>query len=268
MKKTGEIVGLPIISLVDGGEVGVVKSLVLDADKAAIAAVVVDDTKWYRAAKVILFNDILGIGESALTIEQQSSIKETIQVPEVERLLDANVNVLNTKVLSKKGQIQGMIVEIYFDEETGKILECHAKSENGSDFVIKADRVYTFGANITVVADENETIKKPAPTPAPVQQAQPQPPAAAPAPQAQPVAAAPAAPVLQEEAAEDTSDANNAMQKFEERQKKFLLGKKATRKIVTDSGTVIIDQDEEVTEEILQKAKLAGKFVELSMSLQ
>jgi hypothetical protein len=55
---------------------------------------------------------------------------------------------------------------------------------------------------------------------------------------------------------------------FEEKQRKYLLGKKASRRIEAESGVVIIEQGEEITEVVLQKAKLAGKFVELSMSIQ
>ncbi len=262
MKKSGEIVGLPVVSLMDGGEIGTVKSLVIDGSAGTIAAIVVDDGKWYKGANLVFFNDILGVGESALTIEQKSIIKSVNQAPELEKLLEANVNIINTKVLTKKGQIKGTVVEVYFDPDTGKIMECHARGDNGVDFTIPADKVYTYGTGITIIVTDNESVNKPAAAPvAPV--------VAAPAAEQKPATQAPV--VSEEEAAADDGDsaeANNAMQKFEERQKKFLVGKKATRRIVTDNGVEIIDQGAEVTEEVIQKAKMAGKFVELSMSLQ
>ncbi len=54
----------------------------------------------------------------------------------------------------------------------------------------------------------------------------------------------------------------------ENRHRQFLLGKKATRRITTDTGIVIVDEGGDVTEEVLQKAKLANKFVELSMNVK
>jgi hypothetical protein len=57
------------------------------------------------------------------------------------------------------------------------------------------------------------------------------------------------------------------VKKFEDKQRKYLLGKKANRRIETDNGVVIVEQGGEITEEVIQKAKLAGKFVELSMSI-
>ncbi len=259
MKKSTEIIGLPIVSLMDGNEIGTVKSIVFDAGSGKIAAIVVDDGKCYKGVSLIFFGDILGIGESALTIEQKSSIKTLNQAPELERLLEANVNIIDTKVLTKKGQIKGSVVEITFDPENGQIIECLAKTENGSDIVIPADKVYTYGPSITVIVEANETVNKPA-----VQAAAPV--AAAPIVKQEAAAVQAVAPAA--EVNEDAGEANNAMQKFEERQKKFLIGKKATRRIVTDNGVEIIDQGAEVTEEVIQKAKMAGKFVELSMSLQ
>ena len=53
----------------------------------------------------------------------------------------------------------------------------------------------------------------------------------------------------------------------EERHRRFLLGKKASRDIVADNGTVIVKSGEAITEAVLQKAKMANKFIELSMNI-
>jgi uncharacterized protein YrrD len=265
MKKSEEVIGLAIVSLLDGEEIGRVKSLVINAKEMAVAAVVVEDGQSYRGAKVVEFKDIMGIGESALTVEQKSVVKSYEQLPNIEKLLRANVNVINTKVLSKKGQIKGSVTEISFAKNSGKLIELYAKNDSGADFVVAIEQVYTLSSGITVVLGEDEKISRPETTEVLSQSV-----AASPAIPSKPVEP----PVLEEPTVSagseegSSSDANNAMQKFEERQKKFLIGKKANRRIVTDNGTEIVDQGQEVTDEIIQKAKLAGKFVELSMSLQ
>ena len=52
----------------------------------------------------------------------------------------------------------------------------------------------------------------------------------------------------------------------DERRKMMLLGRKVTRTITADNGTVIVEAGADITEEVLQKAKLANKFIELSMN--
>ena len=54
----------------------------------------------------------------------------------------------------------------------------------------------------------------------------------------------------------------------DERRRRVLLGKHATKTIIADSGTVVIEAGAEVTEEVLQRARLSNKFIELSMNVQ
>ena len=52
----------------------------------------------------------------------------------------------------------------------------------------------------------------------------------------------------------------------DERRRAMLLGKKAARTITADNGEVIVESGAEITEEVLQKATLANKFIELTMN--
>ena len=64
------------------------------------------------------------------------------------------------------------------------------------------------------------------------------------------------------------ADAAKGGDMSEDRHRRFLLGKKATRTIKMDNGVVIVEAGQDITEEVLQKAKLGNKFIELSMSAQ
>ena len=79
------------------------------------------------------------------------------------------------------------------------------------------------------------------------------------APKAEPKKEAPKADAAKQAAADKAS---------EERHRRFLLGKKAARDIKMDNGIVIVEAGQDITEEVLQKAKLANKFIELSMNVQ
>lgn len=76
MKKTQKILGLPIISISDGLEVGRVKSIIINADRGAIDYIVVDSGIQIFSARVIPTQDVLGIGEYALTIENSEVITD------------------------------------------------------------------------------------------------------------------------------------------------------------------------------------------------
>ncbi|HBS57655.1 MAG TPA: hypothetical protein DEA44_00140 [Firmicutes bacterium] len=55
--------------------------------------------------------------------------------------------------------------------------------------------------------------------------------------------------------------------KFDEKQQKFVLGKKSTRRIEAVNGELVVDKGEEITSLVIQKAKQNGKFIELTMSI-
>jgi uncharacterized protein YrrD len=332
MKRSSEIIGLSIISIAEGKELGTAKDLVIDATTGEVAAVVVEDGKWYLGAKILPFKLIQGIGEYALTVENSNVVVALSAGNDMEKMLEIDVRVKGTKVLTMGGKMQGQVTEILLDEQSGKILACEIRLVNGELAVIPAEQVITFGKDVLVTLDETVQVPVVAAPPVttriasappviseqavaapvlasqnvtapvlapqavaahvlaaqavahPVLAAQA---AANPAVAAQAVAAhalavqAAANPVLAvkpavaaqavavaEVAAVGTEAAKEDLtRKFDEQHRKFVLGKKTMRRIEEDNGKVIIEQGGEITDEVIQKAKAAGKFVELTMSI-
>lgn len=264
MKKSAEIIGLPIISISEGIEIGTSKALVINPVQGAVAAIVVQDAKWYLGAKILPFASVTGIGEHALTIDDSSTIMSVNDAPDIEKLLIADVKVIGAKIVTKTGMMQGKITEINI-EPTGKIISCEV--DHGGELTqLPAQRVLTYGKDVVIILDADATIpaediapiaaKPPVSAPAPIPVIDPQP--------AIPVTSPPEEP----KAAEEKEQANDeSSKKFEDKQRKYLLGKKASKRIETDNGVVIVEAGGDITEEVIQKAKLAGKFVELSMSI-
>lgn len=250
MKKSVDILGLPVISISEGSELGKTKALVINPVQGSIAAVVIDDGKWYLGAKLLAFTGITGLGESAITVESSSSIVPVTHAPELEKLLAADVKVIGAKVLTKTGRIEGKVIEIAIDD-AGKIVSCEIEETSGEISHLAAQRVLTFGKDVLIVGDADAT---PAVNTAPATSV------------GTPATTSVAAPAKQIPPANEEAGDDSA-KKFDEKQRKYLLGKKANRRIETDNGVVIVESGGEITEEVIQKAKLAGKFVELSMSI-
>ena len=309
MKKSVEILGLPIISITEGRELGMSKTLLIDAKNGKVAAITIEDEDWYRGVKLIPYTDVIAIGDDAVTITNSENILKLDDAGDYETLLDENIRVIGTKAITKTGSIQGKISELFIGDD-GTIEKCEITAPDGTSSEVIADQISIFGKQVTVIdptgekkneltpaaahaekaaaapaapaapapqaapkaeppkapeAPKAEPPKPAAPapaakpaTPSPAPAAKPEPPKAAPAPQKP---AAPAAPKVDpKQAAADKAT--------EERHRRFLLGKKATRTIKMDNGIVIVEAGQDITEEVLQKAKLANKFIELSMNVQ
>ena len=334
MKKSVEILGLPVISITEGRELGMSKTLLIDARNGKIAAVTIEDEDWYRGVKLIPYESVIAIGDDAVTVTNSENILKLDEAGDYENLLDENIRIIDTKAITKTGTIQGKISELFIGDD-GKIEKCEITAPDGTTTEIMADQISIFGKQVTVIDPDGEKKTEfvapptpaaaPAPEPAPAEPAAPapvaeaapvEPPAAAPvetpaeeaatpepkveeppkaeeaAPEPAPAAkeeprkeapkAAPAeekpeprkeAPKAAKPAAPKAAPAADAAKQAadkatEERHRRFLLGKKAARTIKMDNGIVIVEAGADITEEVLQKAKLANKFIELSMNVQ
>jgi len=289
MKKSVDILGLPVISITEGRELGMSKTLLIDAPNRIVAAITIEDEDWYRGVKLIPYDNVIAVGDDAVTINNSENILTLDAAGDFETLLDDNIRVIGTKAITRTGVIQGNITEIFIGED-GSIEKCEVTTPEGSTSEVTADQVAIFGKEVTVISPEGDAVKKsdaasapaapavtaPAAEPAAAEPAPaPTAPEPAPAPAAEepateePASEAPAeetaAPAAEESAADDDKNAERAN---EDRHRRFLLGKKATRTIKMDNGVVIVEAGADITEEVLQKAKLGNKFIELSMSAQ
>jgi len=160
MKKTQEIIGLPIISISDGIEVGKVKNVITNAEKGAVDYLVVDSGIQILSTKIIPTVNILGIGEYAVTIENEEAINDLSKIPVAIELLQKNIQVTGTKVLTKKGRLIGEVGDIYVDENDNCNilgLEYIADITHKNIRIIPRTSVITFGKNLVVVVEDVES---------------------------------------------------------------------------------------------------------------
>ena len=303
MKKSIEIIGLPVISITEGRELGMSKTLLIDAKNGTIAAIPIEDEDWYRGVKLLPYSSVIAIGEDAVTVTNSENILTLEDAGDYEAMMDANIKIIGTKAITKSGTIQGKVVEIYVGDN-GKIEKCEIEARDGSLSEISSDQISIFGKQVTVIdsdlekkteliapkapaeavaapkaeekpaaepkaeAPKAEPAKAEAPKAEPKQEAKPAEPKAvpAPAPKAEPKQEAKPAPKA--EAPKADPSIQMADKATEERHRRFLLGKTVTRKITTDSGVVLVNEGDTVTEEVLQKVKIANKFIDLSMNVQ
>lgn len=246
MKRSAEITGLTVISIADGRETGRVKDLVINAQQGTVECLIIDRENTYLELKVIPFAAVEGIGEDAVTIANEDAILNATEVPGLEELLRQNIRIKGTRVMTRKGKMMGSVSEYFVDEESGKIIACEFTpvNGNGENKIIPASAIVTFGKDVLVVAEnvENEILDSLAE-----------------------LENGPSG--IETSSTSEQINPSDAARLFEERQRQFLLGKRATKTIESDSGEVIVAEGEVITEEIIERAKKEGKIMELTMNI-
>lgn len=248
MKKSQEIVGLPVFSIVDGKEVGQVKDLVVNPEEGAIEFLLVNGGNWYVGARVLPFRAVLGIGKHAVTTESEGQLVSLNESSSANALLQRGIKVKGNKVLTRKGNLVGVVSEYEIDENTGKVSSLDLKSmdDEAVHSTITANNVLTFGKDVLVI--EDRAVEK--------------------GPDRGTESNAGAAIPAESGEAQGVSDAkeSDAAKLFVERQKQFLMGKKVTRDVKDDQGNVLIAEGTTVDDQVLVIAENSGKLVELSQN--
>lgn len=243
MKPTREIIGLRIISVADGTQVGQIKDYVLNPQTGTVDFFITDQASDYFGAKVIAFSDVVGLGEFALTIPDPKVIQDVAHNLNVQELLRQDVRVIGTKVLTKKGQLIGETQEFLIHEESAKIEQCIFVDSDGSQHQVNSEQVITFGKELLIVDDL--------------------PPAAA----ALANATAPAAAFVQEEKdSSNTDDTDGGFNLFEQRQLQYFVGKSVDKDITLDNGEVL-PVGQPMSEDTIRKITSRSTLMEITSYL-
>lgn len=244
MKKSQEVIGLPVFSIVDGKKIGQVKDLVVNPEEGRVDFILVSNGSWYVGARILPYSDVMGIGEHAVTTESEAHLTSISDTSSANSLLQRNIEVKGNRVLTSKGNLIGMISEYEIDESTGRIIKVAYKTAEDEKNIeyIDSDDVLTYGTDVVVVKEN-------------------------------PVDPVPSTP-LSTKVANDNNDDNakevsipassGSTALFKERQRQFLIGKKVIQDIKDSKGKIIISEGTIIDEAVCSLAEEKGKFIELS----
>ncbi|MEQ2529392.1 PRC-barrel domain-containing protein [Bacillaceae bacterium CLA-AA-H227] len=153
MKKSTQISSLPIISIADGNQVGKVKSLVINPDKGSVDFLTIEHEDFQVSVKAIPFKKVVGIGEFAVTVDSESAVIDLNEIPIANQLVNKKIKITNTKVMTRKGELIGEVIEYFVDQDTGNILGMQLKVAD-REVALSSDSVVTFGKDIIIVNED------------------------------------------------------------------------------------------------------------------
>ncbi|MEN6460252.1 MAG: PRC-barrel domain-containing protein [Syntrophomonas sp.] len=235
MKKSQEIIGLPVFSIVDGRKIGQVKDLVINPEEGKVDFILVSNGSWYVGARVLPYKSVMGVGEHAVTTESENQLTNINETAYAGTLLERNIEIKGNRILTNRGNLIGVISEFEIEENTGKItrLQYKCAQDETKVEIVEADQVLTFGADVVVVRQNtngsNESFS-----------------------------------ALNVKELNDNGSEASGAEFFKQKQRAFLIGKKVIQDIKDAAGEILIAEGTVVTEAILNLAEINGKFVELS----
>lgn len=258
MKKSTQISGLPIISIADGNQVGKVKSLVINPDKGSVDFLTIEHEDFQVSVKAIPFKKVVGIGEYAVTVDSESAVIDLNEIPIANQLVNKKIKITGTRVMTRKGELIGEVVEYFVDQDSGHILGMQLKVSDKT-VALSTDLVVTFGKDIIIVKEEAtshflnsvEELEDNGQAEAATSQAD------------ELLEEIPAVPT--EQSIEDLE-----VLALKEKQIELLNGKRVTKDIMDNGGNILISEGTILSSDDIEKAQDAGPsiVVELSMNVE
>ena len=280
MKRSKEIIGVPVISIAEGVQIGTVKGFVINPQLKAVEFLLVNENEDSKGSKGIPFRSAEGVGEFAVTVENRNILFDTMKVGVLDELVHKGIGVIGTKIITKKGKYLGDVLEFSLDTDNGALCEFFYKGEGDGEKSVASQNVITIGKEVLVIEEEaaappQEEIIYSQPREEPkgnfnggnegsledksvdsIEEEQVSSPDNG-------------STLLDAPVSEENKDLDPA-KIFVQRQRQYLIGKLLLKDIKTDLGEVIAWENDVVSEDLFNRIYNMGtqKLMELAMSVR
>ncbi|MHB8156855.1 MAG: PRC-barrel domain-containing protein, partial [Desulfocucumaceae bacterium] len=122
MRKSKQFLGMTVVSLEEGQQIGSVRGLVINPASKNVAALIIEQKGWFREQKFIPFSKVHNIGEDVITIDRGNRVERGASLPEILKLFKDRVTITGSRLVTEKGSILGVVDEYYIDLQTGDIV--------------------------------------------------------------------------------------------------------------------------------------------------
>ena len=113
MRRTREIIGLPVLDLKNGDSVGWVQDLILDNDKDEVVGILLEGGHFFQSSKGISRKTIETVGKDALVVREKM----------VEELKGTRwSDKIGNEVYTQGGEARGTIEDVFLDDSVEKMV--------------------------------------------------------------------------------------------------------------------------------------------------
>lgn len=113
MRRTREIIGLPILDIKNGDTVGWVQDLILDNDKDEIVGILLEGGHFFQSSKGIPRKSIETVGKDALVVREK-----TVEELKGTRWSDK----VGNEVYTQGGEARGTIEDVFLDDSLKRVV--------------------------------------------------------------------------------------------------------------------------------------------------
>jgi uncharacterized protein YrrD len=120
LRKYSNVLGLPVISAIDGMKIGILKDVAFCKDNKGILGFILEKGSRTLKGNVILLQDVLSLGNDAVIIENPDCLLEYRKFRKTCEPQE-DMQLRGLKIYTHSGNDIGIVKDILFDYKTGKV---------------------------------------------------------------------------------------------------------------------------------------------------
>lgn len=167
LRKAQDIVGLPVIEVQAGKQVGTAKDIVINREWN-ILGVMLDQEHWFASPKYAGWEDIVSIGPDAVTVKDEHAARECdLREMNAFCLFDGTSKLRGLPVITVDGKLLGSVEDVYFGKKMDKQIVGYELSgglisdfQEGRKWLSVSDQV-KLGEDAVIVPGDSHTLEAP-----------------------------------------------------------------------------------------------------------
>jgi uncharacterized protein YrrD len=128
LRKARDLIGLPVLAVDSGKQLGHAKDLLID-ETWHIKGIVIETKHWFSSLKYIESADIIACGDDAITIPNGNVIRSLDNEARMIAFLSGTRKIKGLPVITIGGQQLGMVEDVYLEQEWGRQIIGYELSE-------------------------------------------------------------------------------------------------------------------------------------------
>jgi uncharacterized protein YrrD len=227
MKKSRDVVGLPVIELKEGKSLGKVHSLVVNPESRRVEALEVGERTLLKTrTELIPFGKLRSVGTDAVTLQDVDVLLPTENGPEAEETAERRL--IGSRMVTEDGTLAGTIEDFSFDPANGTLVELFVSGEkNKTYFALPLDAVHNFGRDFVIVREDYLSVAR------------------------------------EIDAVGSDRSSRQIVHSLEVKAIEFALGREAGQDVMDEDGEPVIRRGEKVTSEIIDTARRKNRLTQL-----
>ena len=119
MKRARDVIGLPIVAINTGKQLGTVRDLIVD-ERRELTGIVTDTKIWYASSRYIPVDGIVAFGADAVTVQSEEAVEPYEEPMDGMTLVSGKKKMKDLPLITVNGHQLGRIEDVYFEENLGK----------------------------------------------------------------------------------------------------------------------------------------------------